>query len=64
MISMKHEAWSRAASQKIMGEYNRNGEVSSKTYSEILDYYKSLPAIEEAQLRHSITEQGSTDKRN
>ncbi|WJY15574.1 hypothetical protein PCO82_02355 [Pectobacteriaceae bacterium CE90] len=46
----QHEAWSRAISQKIMDEYNRSGEVSSKTYQEILDYYQSLPAIEEAQL--------------
>lgn len=46
----QHEEWSRAMVAKIMDEYNRTHKTSSESHQEVLDYYKSLPAIEEAQL--------------
>ncbi|WP_323640696.1 hypothetical protein [Pectobacterium polonicum] len=46
----QEEQWKRAAIAKMDEEYNRTGQVSSDTLSEILKHYKSLPAIEEAQL--------------
>lgn len=46
----QEEAWSRAVSQKLMDEYNRDGHMSPKTLQGILDYYKGLPPIMEAQL--------------
>lgn len=46
----EQEAWARAVSSKLMQEYGRNGHLSSKTLSDVLDYYKGLPAILEAQL--------------
>ncbi len=48
--SDQHEAWAREVVARIMDEYNSKGRVSSSTYQSILDYYQSLPAIEEAQL--------------
>ncbi|GKW13653.1 MULTISPECIES: hypothetical protein [Pectobacterium] len=46
----QEQQWKRAAIAKMDEEYNRTGQVSSGTLSEILKHYKSLPAIEEAQL--------------
>ncbi|MFV3403302.1 hypothetical protein ACNFIC_05025 [Pseudomonas sp. NY15463] len=46
----QEEAWSRAVSQKLMDEYNRDGHMSPETIQGVLDYYKALPPIMEAQL--------------
>lgn len=46
----QEQQWKRAAIAKMDEEYNRTGQVSSDTLSEILKHYQSLPAIEEAQL--------------
>jgi hypothetical protein len=34
----------------MMDDYNRTGKISAETHQEVLDHYKSLPAIEESQL--------------
>ncbi|MGM3184034.1 hypothetical protein [Dickeya oryzae] len=46
----QHQEWKRAVVARMNEEYERQGRVSSSTYQSILDYYQSLPAIEEAQL--------------
>ncbi|MEQ9947244.1 hypothetical protein [Pectobacterium aroidearum] len=45
----QEQQWRQAIAAKMMDEYNRTGEISSNSLSEILKHYKSLPAIEEAQ---------------
>lgn len=49
----QHQAWARAVSQKLMDEYNRDGQMSPKTLMGILDYYQALPPIMRAQLPDS-----------
>lgn len=46
----QEQVWKRSVVAKMMDEYHRTGKVSSDSYQDILDHYKSLPAIEEAQL--------------
>lgn len=46
----EQENWGRAVSNQLMAEYNRDGHFSPDTLKGILDYYKSLPAILEAEL--------------
>lgn len=48
--SQQHSAWSKAITEQMMDEYNRYGTTLAKSYETVLDYYKSLPAIEEARL--------------
>jgi len=48
--SDQEELWRRAIIAKMNDEYNRTGKVSARTHQAVLDHYKSLPAIEEAQL--------------
>lgn len=42
--------WREKIVAKMMDDYNRRGKILAKTHQEVLDHYKSLPAIEEAQL--------------
>lgn len=42
--------WRVKVVAKMMDDYNRTGKISAETHQEVLDHYKSLPAIEESQL--------------
>ena len=44
----QEEAWRQKAVAKAMDEYNRTGKLTN-FFSEVLEHYKSLPAIEQAQ---------------
>lgn len=46
----QEQAWKLHIIAIMNSEYEQKGKVSSDTHKEILDHYKSLPAIEEAQL--------------
>ena len=56
----QHQAWARAVSAQLMDDYNRNGYLSPKALKGILDYYKSLPPIMEAQLPDSYEQDLNT----
>ncbi|MBW5892660.1 hypothetical protein IM880_10600 [Pectobacterium polaris] len=45
----QEQQWRQMIAAKMMDDYNRTGEISSHSLSEVLKHYKSLPAIEEAQ---------------
>jgi len=46
----QEQMWKRAIIAKMNDEYHRTGKVSARTHQAVLDHYKALPAIEEAQL--------------
>ncbi|HEK1686553.1 TPA: hypothetical protein SMR42_002931 [Pseudomonas putida] len=56
----EYQAWARAISAQLMDDYNRNGYLSPKTPEGILDYYKSLLPIMEAQLPDSYEQDLNT----
>jgi hypothetical protein len=43
-----HGAWALTVTNKLMDEYHRNGDVSPETIRDVLNYYKSLPPIQES----------------
>lgn len=47
--------WRVKVVAKMMDDYNRTGKISAETHQEVLDHYKSLPAIEESQLPKAMT---------
>ncbi|QTF07457.1 hypothetical protein HC231_05625 [Brenneria izadpanahii] len=44
----QYEAWAQKVVAKAMAEYNRTGKIT-QIYSDMLEFYKSQPAIEQAQ---------------